>query len=225
LFFKSKYNYNSKEYYLFLMGIFHKEFAKKPIDIGDLTYHDKDGIDYSEIGDKPGINSNGQRLLILKETAVNEKIIKNPIEIYRSLKHLNKTIIHGDWKFDNLYHGHVVDYAMVGYGLEIDDLTYYLSDANFKHSFDQINHYIKSYIGLRQLHDKNFEAEVKAGLRKDFFVFATSSLLTELKKRHSVMIKRKMDEGTIHGQKFKEQIEYYKHMIELITKEEYKSLI
>lgn len=199
------FNCHDITYNLFLIGLFHASASGfNPAYCESLPlalYTDLQGVPHHLTADAPMKNASGEAYRRYKETMIRDKSYISIINNYNQMlgqwqKDRSLPIIDGDWKPDNVYRGHKVDFSCVGHGLEIDDLAYYLSDSSLGVDFEGFRHHIKEYAILRSLHDDNF---VKRG--NLFEEAAASAWLRQLVLRHSVMKKRDMMDDSKYAQR------------------------
>lgn len=210
------------DFNLFLMGLFHAgsqgnyELAKN---LEPVIYEDIRGIPHHLAGNIPlkGIAKRSYERFM--ETAIDTSQIVSIIETYNmKLKtdHLSKklTVIHGDWKPENMANGYPVDFAMVGLAHEVDELAYYLSDHRLRIDLNKFHKSVDKYIEFRCKHDKGFHIEIQEGRRQAMHELADSAFLRQLVLRHSVMKKRDL----MDDEKYEQRL-YYKQRIEEIMAE------
>lgn len=202
-------------YNLFLMGLFHKEATKHIDGFEQILYKGVHEIPHYEECSIPNVNVSGEGLKRFEETDINAKKVISIIKEYRAIQKAEaRTVIHGDWKPENMVNGHMVDYAMVGIGFEVDELAFYLSNYRFNTELPQFHRVIDQYIQIRSKHDLEFRLKCEDGYRTLMHQLADSAFLSQLILRESVMNKRNMMDNA----KF-EQRQNYQHMIDEVLKE------
>jgi hypothetical protein len=206
------------DYNLFLMGLFHKvasRFDKQFVTLAGMApYEDLNGVAHHLSSEDPGINTTGDAYLRYRQSGVTSSVISQVNDYNLILHELSRqkklVVIDGDWKPDNLYRGHKVDFACVGLGLEIDDIAYYCSDASLGMDQEHYHQCINNYIRLRSLHDDDFRRWSLDGEKSMLFdQLADTAWLQQLVLRHAVMKKRDMMDGT----KYRER-QFYQHRID-----------
>ncbi len=219
---------NNLPYNLFLMGLFHKsamlfrDYTKK--NLGLVPYEDLDGNPHHRTMEDPGINNSVRSNKLFKESRIIGDSFIRIIDNYSiMLKEMHKkgklVIIDGDWKPDNLYRGHKVDFACVGHSFEIDDLAYYLSDHSLGVGFEDFKSLLRSYAGYRCLHDPDFAGRSHS-YNSSAEYLAASSWLRQLVLRHAVMKKRDL----LDPEKFRQR-QYYQHRINEVLKDKNSKFI
>ena len=117
------------DYNLWLMGIFHKEMAYFTGLFEHLPYTGFHGAPHFYEGFLPHINVSSEGYSRFKDSKIEEPSQKSIIADYlEAHKGFHPTVILGDWKPENMVNGYMVDFAMVGLGLEVDELAYFCSD-------------------------------------------------------------------------------------------------
>jgi len=202
-------------YNLFLMSLFHKEATRHIDQFCQIMYQGVNGLPHWEEGNIPYRNTKGTAYRRFIDTKIDSKAVIPAIQQHRELqKIIGNTVIHGDWKPENMVNGHLVDYAMVGKGFEVDEMAYYLSDSNFNLGLNDFHRLIEEYIFLRNTHDARFRVKVDKGYRQTMHQLADSAFLSQLVLRHSVMNKRDLSDDS----KF-EQRQYYQNAINQVLKD------
>jgi hypothetical protein len=200
-------------YNIYLMGLFHKGISGYG-GFGPLPYQGVHGASHMEETAIPWYSRWGREYQRFRETRVPLALINPVITDYHARQHEEaSTIIHGDWKTPNLVNGHVVDYATVGIGYEIDELAYCLSDMRFNLGYEDMHHYLDTYVRFRSVHDSHFREVTKDGYGQLMHSLVAPALLAQLVVRHSVMNKRDM----MDPEKY-EQRQYYQHMIDEVLR-------
>jgi len=202
-------------YNLFLMGLFHKEATQHIDQFDQVIYSGVNGLPHWNESYEPKVNLNGEGLFRFKETEIEFKSVKDIINYYLTRQKAEAAVvIHGDWKDDNLINGHLVDYAMVGIGFEVDELAYYLSEPRFNVDLPGFHRVIDQYVLIRSQHDLDFKVRAESGYRKNMHQLADSAFLSQLVLRHSVMNKRDM----MIDEKY-QQRQYYQNTINKVLRE------
>jgi len=211
------FNLNLKKesdyYSLFLMSLFHKEanLHKDKFDI--VEYEGIYKLRHYDEGYVPIENVSDEGYKRFRETQINIQEVKSIVEDYlQRQKEEADTIIHGDWKKENLVNGYLVDYAMVGRGYEVDELAYFLTDKDLNCNLKTYHKNIDKYIEIRSLHDSYFKQQVREGY--NLHELADSAFLSQLVLRHAVMNKRDMMNPEKYAQR-----KYYQYMIGQVLKE------
>jgi len=200
---------------IFLMGLLHKEASRYIDQFRQLIYYGVHKIPHWEEGQIPYANLSGDGLKRFEQTEIDVKKVKPIVEDYLARQKIEaQTIIHGDWKPENMVNGHLVDYAMAGISFEVDELAYYLSDSRFQINLQKFHQIVDDYIQTRSQHDLDFKLRAESGYRKNMHQLADSAFLSQLVLRHSVMNKRDLSDDS----KF-EQRQYYQNAINNILKE------
>jgi hypothetical protein len=212
------FDHHDTRYNLFLMGLFHKVVSGFDsafgAQIGMAPYEDLQGVAHHLSAEDPGINQSGEAYLRYRESRTLSNVASAVTDYNILLNELARqqrlVIIDGDWKPDNLYRGHKVDFACVGLGLEVDDIAYYCSDAAVGMNRDQYRQAINQYVRLRSLHDDDFRHWSLDGEKSYLFdSLADAAWLRQLVLRHAVMNKRDMLDDTKYQQRL-----FYKQRIE-----------
>jgi hypothetical protein len=149
---------------LYLMGIFHKETKALPKEekkgLSKLIYQTLDNIPHFEAISIPLENLDNKTFKDFKKSIPsNLKQDLKPIIGYACnfIKESNEgVIIDGDWKPGNIKNGYKLDFQIVRYGKEIEDIMNFLSDPLISASYQQTEKYVKEYIGMRSEHDSAF---------------------------------------------------------------------
>ena len=189
-------------YNILLMSLFHKEASVHKDNFSQLQYEGVHGLPHFEESSQPFFNTDGEGLKRFEETKLENFGVLPVITAYLTLqKEEAKSVIHGDWKPENMVNGHLVDYAMVGRGFEVDELAYYLSDAKFNCDLEKFHRFIDDYIKFRSSHDIEFKYKIHEGYGEKMHELANSAFLTQLVLRHSVMNKRDMMDDSKYKQR------------------------
>ncbi|MCB9358892.1 hypothetical protein H6503_03090 [Candidatus Woesearchaeota archaeon] len=191
-------------YVLSLMAKFHTAF--KSLSFEQITYAGIHNQPYWIEGSLPNRNKKGEGYKRFIETTLPRKELESRIIPYRILQSGAQTVIHGDFKPENIVNGYLVDYAMVGRAFEVDELAYYFSDMRFNCSMPQFHNAIDKYIKIRSKIDPRFAAH--PDYHRFLHSIAEDAFLTQLVLRHGVMNKRDMNDP----EKF-QQRQYYQHRI------------
>ncbi|MCK5026660.1 MAG: hypothetical protein KAS15_08745, partial [Nanoarchaeota archaeon] len=184
---------------LYLMGLFHKEatkaVGKNGILMDSLIYETLDGEKHYESMTIPLSHFNKQESREFRyESPYNLVKQVSPIieDVNAYIIEDADTIVHGDWKLENTVNGHIFDFGVSRRGKEVEDISYFLSEMNFKFKSEQMDQYIDYYIKFRSLHDCEFANDTKKHLEiKKYFIPAR---LKELSIRTGVRRKRKQTE-------------------------------
>ncbi len=201
-------------YNIFLMSVFHKETLKHLDKFDTVIYSGVHGLPHYEENYEPYFNVSGEGLRRFEDTQINSKEVAPKVKRYKNYQEKNaNSVVHADWKDDNLVNGHLVDYAMVGRGLVVDELAYYLSDYKFDYNLEQFHNFIDIYITYRKNHDKEFEYKINEGYDKELRMLADSAFLSQLVLRHSVMNKRDM----LDPEKFRQRLYYQQRIDETLN--------
>lgn len=218
----TRFDNGGLEYCLFLMGLFHKSLnlsdKKYNSSLGIGSYSDLNGDPHHVTAADPGINIEGEALKRFFGTQIKDRGFVRVIDYYNDmLKSLHSSgslrVVDGDWKPENIYKGYKVDFSCIGFGLEIDDLAYYLSDHSLRLNFSKFKKLINVYSAYRANHDPKFKTDFLAcGSSSDKMY--SSAWLRQLVLRHAVMKKRDLMDPL----KF-QQRQYYQHRINEVLKE------
>lgn len=210
--FIEKCRVNPKLYYLSLMALFHSSMNKSYSKFKLTPYAKLNGKSHYQSSVVPFHENNrfGIGLLRYKESILDPILIRpvgklrNSIDRYRKAQVKSKTIVHGDFKAENVPFGFLVDHSQVGIGFETDDLTYFLIDQGID-SIAEMHEYFQDYIKIRNTIDDSFRPEY-GKLLTELLPF---SALLHFVLKHSVMEKRDLTNDKHYANRVK-----YKHNIE-----------
>jgi hypothetical protein len=206
---------NNLKHSIQAMSIFHREMLKYQNIFAQLRYYGIHNIPHFEEGNIPHVNDTGEGYKKFEETQIDIRKVKPIIEEYLKMQKIyGNSVIHGDWKRDNIVNNHLVDYAMTGLGFEIDELAYFLSDSKYEVSPYEFKTATEFYIDERIKHDPEFHMRIMQGYGKQIEQLIDSAFLSQLVLRHSVMNKRDL----LDPEKF-QQRQYYKHRISQVLTE------
>jgi Ser/Thr protein kinase RdoA (MazF antagonist) len=197
------------------MALLHSSSATMPADymrsLERTKYQDLKGIPHHISADEPGINGEGDAFIRFKETMVPKERFRSQIDAYHGMLDASATtLIDGDWKPENIYHGYKVDFGCVGKGLEIDDLAFYCSDYEHRMDYAHFQRCVDEYVHYRRsLDPASLERTSSQSLGLTDGPVMRSAWLRQLVLRHCVLKKRDLtkDENYHKRQYYKERIE------------------
>jgi len=210
--FGKTFNQASTTYRLLLMSIFHKEMSKHFDTFNPIQYAGVHGLPHFEEGAIPSANKDDIGIRKLIETSIPSGSVRHIIIDYIQMRNsISRTIIHGDWKPENFVNGYVVDYSLVGRGLEVDELAYAMSDSRSGMTKEKFHRTVDLYCDLRSMHDFVSLSDPTL-IRRNMHLMADSALLSQLVLRHSVMNKRDMNDP----EKYKQRVYYQQAVLSLL---------
>jgi hypothetical protein len=152
--------YDFVDHYLYVMALFHSEKNVQSFD--DLVVED------------PESQATNYRRRILEVRNGNVKVyneireIINPQTVNKLMKPLDyviprladsaDTVIHGDFKVENLVDGALID-SQLKKGKAIEDIARFLTDPTLNLTDDMVEHFIMRYTQHRSAHDPNHAYE------------------------------------------------------------------
>ncbi len=210
---------------LFLMGLFHKNATKAALKDKETVL----GTSRHLRGDTPHYEA------VVIPTSSSSKVhsvIKSEIGSYLvgDIERANETfqqyaiegrlsIIHGDWKpgsirtgeKGNIVKGNIVDYGLISWGKEIEEVTWFLSESDFNLTKDQVRKYVDVYVSMRSEHDNNFRTDREK--HREMFQWADSGMVNASTKYVSVMHRRNLENPT-QMDRMLQQIYTLKHRVD-----------
>ncbi|MBN2111790.1 hypothetical protein JW707_01695 [Candidatus Woesearchaeota archaeon] len=207
--------YNEAMFNMFLLGFAHKELTqavhKGAADFPNIKYSPKDGGLHVDAIKRPlpatSIKVYREHMMPVPGRLIEES--RKRVKAFRDYadSHSSKSVILGDNKIrENSINGYMYDFAMTGWGLEIEDIIYGLTEPGMGFCSEDkpvdrnlIRHFVSEYIMMRCMHDEKFVSDVLRGKDREMLAVTDDAILHALSVYASCTRKRvqQMENGSI----------------------------
>jgi hypothetical protein len=198
--------HNAAMYNLFLLGFAHKCLTKAEDDAGfpESQYTTLTGIPHYRAIMVPLPNTSERVYQELMKPVDRKMVGRCGKVIDKFIEHAkgreDRVVAIGDNKvLENMKNGYMHDFACVGWGLEVEDITYGLVEPRLGIPLQNMKNYVRAYTWMRCLHDEDFRQEVMEGKADEMLALTDAATLKALSIYASCTRKRvqQMESGEI----------------------------